>query len=374
MLLLAHRNLLYDKARFAVTLAGIVFAVVLVVIQLGLFIGFTVSTSAVIDRSGADLWIAAKGVQYFEVAYPLSERKQYLALGVPGVVAADKLIVRFSNWRRPDGAETNVVVIGFNPNSGAGGPWDLIAGVREDLKIADTVIIDDFYRADLGVRAPGELVEINNRRARVVGLTQGIRSFTTTPFVFTSFKNALNYTATGEDQTMYVLARAAPGMSPAGIKTGLRARLGDVDVFTREEFSDRTRHYWLFTTGAGIALLVAALVGLMVGCVVVAQTIYATTVDHLREYGTLKAIGASNAYVYSVILQQALWSALAGYGLGMAVAFATIRLSRRAGATILVPWQLSAGMFVLTLLMCVGGALVSVHKVTSLDPGEVFRE
>jgi putative ABC transport system permease protein len=92
MPLLARRNLLYDKARFAVTLAGIVFAIVLVVIQLGLFIGFTVCTSAVIDRSGADLWIAAKGVQYFEVAYPLSERKQYLALGVPGVTAADKLI------------------------------------------------------------------------------------------------------------------------------------------------------------------------------------------------------------------------------------------------------------------------------------------
>ena len=102
----------------------------------------------------------------------------------------------------------------------------------------------------------------------------------------------------------------------------------------------------------------------MVGCVVVAQTIYATTVDHLREYGTLKAIGASNAYVYSVIVQQAVWSALAGYGLGMAAAFGVIRLSRRAGATILVPWQLSAGMFVLTLLMCVGGSLVSVHKVT----------
>jgi putative ABC transport system permease protein len=111
-----------------------------------------------------------------------------------------------------------------------------------------------------------------------------------------------------------------------------------------------------------------------VGCVVVAQTIYATTVDHLREYGTLKAIGASNAYVYSVIVQQAVWSALAGYGLGMAAAFGVIRLSRRAGATILVPWQLTAGMFLLTLMMCVGASLVSVHKVTSLDPAEVFRE
>jgi putative ABC transport system permease protein len=374
MALLAHRNLFYDKARFAVTLAGIVFAIVLVVIQLGLFIGFTVATSAVIDRSGADLWIAAKGVQYFEVAFPLSERKLFLTLGTPGVASADKLIVRFTNWRRPDGAETNVVVVGFNPDTRTGGPWNLIAGSHEDLKIADTVIVDDFYREDLGVRELGQHVEINNRRARVVGLTQGIRSFTTTPFVFTSFKNALNYTSTAEDETMFVLARAAPGVPLEVVQARLKERLGDVDVFTRQEFSDRTRHYWLFTTGAGIALLVAAMVGLLVGLVVVAQTIYATTVDHLREFGTLKAIGASNAYVYAVIVQQAVWSAIAGYGLGMAAAFAVIRLSRRAGATILVPWQLTVGMFGLALLMCVGASLVSVHKVTRLDPAEVFRE
>jgi len=118
---------------------------------------------------------------------------------------------------KPDGAETNVVVIGFNPDSGAGGPWDLIAGAREDLKIADTIIIDDFYRADLGVRAPGELVEINNRRARVVGLTQGIRSFTTTPFVFTSFKNALNY------ETF------AAGSGVASSGAGNRETLAEVD-------------------------------------------------------------------------------------------------------------------------------------------------
>ncbi len=374
MPLLARRNLLYDKARFAVTLAGIVFAIVLVVIQLGLFIGFTVATSAVIDHSGADLWIAAKGVQYFEVAFPLSERKLYLALGTPGIVSADKLIVRFTAWRRPDGAETNVVVVGFNPATGAGGPWNLIAGSLRDLEIADTVVVDEFYRQGLGVRELGEQVEINNRRARVVGLTRGIRSFTTTPFVFTSFKNALNYTSTAEDQTMYVLARTGPGAAPEEVKARLRERLGDVDVFTRQEFSERTRHYWLFTTGAGIALLVAALVGLMVGCVVVAQTIYATTVDHLREFGTLKAIGASNSYVYSVIVQQAVWSAVAGYGLGMGAAFGVIRLSRGAGAAILVPWQLTAAIFGLTLLMCVTASLVSVHRVTRLDPAEVFRE
>ena len=130
--------------------------------------------------------------------------------------------------------------------------------VHEDLKIADTVIVDDFYRADLGVRAPGEQVEINNRRARVVGLTQGIRSFTTTPFVFTSFKNALNYTATSRRSND--VRTGACGI-PASLLPRSRPVCGSVSesgcVHPRG-VQRATRHYWLFTTGAGIALLVAA--------------------------------------------------------------------------------------------------------------------
>src|SRR5438045_9793787 len=104
------------------------FAMILVLIQLGLFIGFSVTTSGVIDHSGADLWICAKGVQYFEVGFPLPERKLYQILSVPGVASADKFIVKFTNWRRPDGAQKNVEIIGFDVGTGVGAPWGLSAG------------------------------------------------------------------------------------------------------------------------------------------------------------------------------------------------------------------------------------------------------
>ncbi len=151
------------------------------------------------------------------------------------------------------------------------------------------------------------------------------------------------------------------------------ARVKDVDVFTRAEFSEMTRFYWMFTTGAGVAVLLAAVLGLVVGFVVVAQTIYAITMDHLREFGTLKAIGASNRYVYRVILEQVSLSAVIGYALGMIVSLLVVRASQHGGAAILVPWPMGIGMFFLTLLMCAGASVVSIRKVMRLDPAIVFK-
>lgn len=370
---LAYRNLLYDKTRFAVTLAGITFAIVLVVVQLGLFIGFTITTSSIIDHSGADVWICAQGVQYFEVGFPLPERKRYQILSVPGVGAAGRYIVKFTVWRRPDGAQKSVEVIGFDLDSRLGAPWSLTSGSISALQPQDTVVIDEFYAKELGVSRLGEVVEINGYRARVVGFTGGVRSFTTTPFVFTALKNALNYTASREDEPTFLLVRGRGGIDPAALKARLMPLLSKVDVNTTTEFSAKTRRYWLFTTGAGIALLVAALLGLLVGAAIVGQTIYATTIDHLRDFGILKAIGASDAYVYGVIVEQAVISAAIGYVLGIGASFGLLRLSRNAGAMIVVPWQLMASMFLLSLLMCVGASIISVHKVTRLDPAMVFK-
>lgn len=373
MNLLALRNLFHDKIRFVVTLTGIVFAVLLIAVQLGLFIGFTGTTSNVIDHANADLWITSKGVKNFDAGSPISERKLYPVLATPGVAQAENEIVCEANWKRPDGVSEYVEVVGFNPAKGIGRPWNLVAGSMQELASANSVVIDESYREKLGVSHPGQLVEINGHRARVVGFTRGIRSFTTQPFVFTSFKNALNYASLTADQTVYILVKAAAGVDLQELKCRLAGRLSGVSVFTTAEFRNRTRFYWMFTTGAGIALIVAALMGLIVGIVVVAQTIYATTLDHLREIGTLRAMGASNRYLYRVILGQAAISAMIGYVLGMAISLVVSAVGRHCGAIIALPWELAAVMLVVTLLMCSSAAIVSIHRVTRLDPAMVFR-
>jgi len=227
--------------------------------------------------------------------------------------------------------------------------------------------------AKLGVTRVGEVFEIGGYRARVVGFTRGIRSFTTSPYVFTTFKNAQNYTGLREDQTMFILVKVAPGARLQEVRRDLLDHVTDVDVFTNAQFSRMTTFYWMFTTGAGVAVLIAAVLGLVVGFVVVAQTIYATTVDHIREFGTLKAMGAPNSYVYKVIMKQAAISAVIGYVLGMIVSVFVVQGSQKGGAAILMPAPMAVGMFFLTLAMCIGAALVSINKVTRIDPAMVFK-
>ena len=371
---LAERNLFHDRVRLAVTLTGVVFAVVLIVVQLGLYVGFSRTTTSLIDKSRADLWVVSKNVPYIEQGIAFSERKLYTVRATPGVQEAQNYIVRFGRWKRADGQEESVQVVGVNPESTMGQAWDVVEGRREDLKIDDSVIMDRIYFQKLGVRRLGDTAEILGHRARVVGFTQGIRTFTTSPYVFTSYRNALDYANLPADQTMFILIKAQPGVNVEDLRQRLQSRLDGVDVLTRQQFSDMTRHYWLFTTGAGMAVLMAAVLGLLVGVVVVAQTIYSSTIDHLREFGTLKAMGATNGYIYRVIVKQAVIAAVIGYALGISLSILVVHESGKGGANIVLPWQLGVGMLGVTVAMCVAAAFVSINKVTKIDPAMVFKQ
>ena len=370
---LAQRNLFHDKVRLAVTLTGIVFSVVLIVVQLGLFFGFTTATSNLIDHSGADLWITSKNVPYVEQGVAFSERKLNQVRALPDVADAQKIIAHWTQWKRHDGGEESVQIVGLNVDDTLERPWNLVEGRVEDLKSPDAIILDELYKQKLGVTGVGEVFEIGGHRARVVGFTRGIRSFTTSPYVFTTFKNAQSYTRMREDQTLFILVKVAPGAKVDNMRRDILAAVKDVEVYTTAQFGHMTTFYWMFTTGAGVAVLIAAVLGLVVGFVVVAQTIYATTMDHIREYGTLKAMGAPNSYVYKVIMKQAAISAGIGYVLGMIVSLFVVRASQEGGAAILMPMPMAVGMFFLTLAMCVGAALVSINKVTRIDPAMVFK-
>jgi putative ABC transport system permease protein len=370
---LAQRNLFHDKVRLTVTLTGIVFAVVLIVVELGLFVGFTETTSGLIDHSNADLWVTSKNVPYIEQAVAFSERKLNQVRAVPGVGDAEKYIDHWTQWKLPNGSEESVQIVGINVDSNLGRPWNLVQGRVEDLKSPNAIILDELYKEKLGVSHVNQVVEINGYRARIVGFTRGIRSFTTSPYVFTTFKNAQDYTSLREDQTYYLLVKLMPGANQEQVRQSILSQVTDVDVFTTRQFSRMTQVYWMFTTGAGVAVLLAAVLGLVVGFVVVAQTIYATTVDHLREFGTLKAMGAPNRYVYKVIVTQAAISALIGYVLGMLVSAFVVHASQRGGAAILLPLPMAVGMFFLTLIMCISAAMISINKVTRLDPAMVFK-
>ncbi|WP_272699613.1 ABC transporter permease [Desulfovibrio sp. Fe33] len=370
---IACQNLFHDKLRLVVTLTGIVFSVVLITIQVGLFLGFTITISSVIDHSGADVWVTSPGVKNFDIALPLKESKYYDTLSVPGVASASKFITQFANWKRPDGGQESIQIVGFEPAKGMGGPWGMVAGSTDLLDLRDGIIPDQLYVEKLGVPRQGEVVEINDKRARVVGFTRGIRSFTTSPFVFASLDTAWRVSNLKPGEFTYILVKADKGVSPEALRDAIRKNVQGVDAYTTPEFSWKTQQYWMFNTGAGAGILIAAFLGMVVGTVIVAQTLYATTLDHISEFATLKAMGAPNSYIYSILLAQASLSAVLGYGFGIAISIMVSRFSDFSATAIVIPPLLGGGMFFLTLFMCIGSALISIRKVMTLDPILVFK-
>lgn len=371
--LLAWRNLTHDRARFVVTLVGIIFAVVLIGLQIGLFLGFSDSATNVIRKTRADFWIAGKGTRNFEIAQPMKERDLYLARSVPGVGYAEPLIVQFANWKKPTGGTESVMVLGADLNTGLAGPWNLVAGRLEDLRRPNTIIFDRIFANKLGVSEVGDTLEINDLRQRVVGLTQGIRSFTTFPWVFASLPTARRIVGFNGGELNYIIGTFSPGTDPVTVRDALVRAMPRTDVYLREDFAARTLNYWMFTTGAGTSVLASAVLGLLVGMVIVAQVLYATTVDHLAEFGTLRAMGAPSVFIYRVIMGQAFISATLGYLPGIALSLLIARASESTPAAILVPPELAAGLYATTVTMCVLASFVSIRKAMTIDPAMVFQ-
>jgi putative ABC transport system permease protein len=238
--------------------------------------------------------------------------------------------------------------------------------------LPDGVTVDRTYLKSLGVTGLGAIAEIEGKRVRVEAVTDGIRSFTTSPYVFTTLNRARALMSVPPDQATFYLVKLAPGADVALVKGELAAKMSGVSIYSKAEFLERNLDYWLFGTGAGVALLGGALLGLIIGTVVVAQTLYSSTKDHLTEFATLRALGSSSTYIHKVILTQATASAVAGYILGMLVSLVVVEISRGTALPISLTPQLAVFLFAVTVAMCVLSAVSSIYKVTKIDPAMVF--
>ncbi len=369
---LARRNLFHDRLRFVATVIGIVFSIVLVTVQLGLYLGFGRMVTTMIDHASGDLWIMPTGTKSFEDPSPLDERKRFAALSVNGVTDVTAVVIGFAEWRLPGGGATPVFIIGSDVRAPGLHPWNVIAGSIESLSIPNTVAVDQTYFERLGVTGVGSIAEIREQKVEVVAVTKGIRSFTTTPYVFTSLDRARAYTGTSAAKATFLLVHLAPNADIDNIRTRLRTTLTDVEVLTQAEFHERSRTFWLFDTGAGAALFAGALLGMIVGTVIVAQTLYSSTKDHINEFATLRAIGSSGRYIHTVIIWQALLNAFIGFTIAASIGFVIVHLTAESALPILMTPGLTVVLFALTVFMCVTSAISAIVKVMRIDPAMVF--
>ncbi len=369
---LARKILLHDRVKFAVASAGVSISVLLVLVQIGLYFGFMENASILIDNGKADIWVAGRGNDNFDFAGPVDERLFYRVAETPGVAHAERMILAFGQFKLPEGGTQGVQVVGLDAGARLAGPWNVIQGDARHVSDADGIVVDKTEFGKLKIDAIGARREISGMRARVVGLTKGIRSFTTSPFVFTNLDTARTYTRLQPNDMTYILVQAAPGASIPELKARLD-KIDNVNAFTKAEISERTRTYWSTRTGVGTSFFMTAIMGVIVGLVVVGQILYNGTLEHIKEYGTLKAMGAANGAIVRVILYQALISALVGFIAGGLMALGARTGMAAANLKVALSPGLLGATAVLTATMCAFAAVLSILKVLRLDPAVVFK-
>jgi putative ABC transport system permease protein len=374
MFYVALRILLYDKIRSIITLMGVVFAVGLIFNQLGTFLGLMETSSVIIDHTPGDIWITSKNSKNFDFSQPFPEYLYNSVLSDPGVASAEKLIVAWALIKQKEGGTEQIEIVGFDPDRGVGGPWEMKTGDIRHLTNGNFAIIDESAQKRLGNIQVGDYRDVMWRRLRIIGMSSGVKSFTTAPIVFTTYKLAQSLVGyIGPDNTVFVIAKVKNGASVAATAASLKRSLKGVDVFTKSEFSYKTRRYWAVETGVGFSFMLTIIISFLVGMLIVGQTIYNSTMEHIKEFGTLKAIGASNFEIYKIIFSQAMINALLGYLVSLVITMATVGLYDAIGMVLVVRTWVNLLVLALTLVMCSTAAFVSIRRIKKLDPAILFR-
>ena len=373
MVSLARKNLLHDRLRFVITVAGVAFAVTLVFLQVGLFMGLLAKATVTIENAAADIWVTSKRTPNVDFAHTFPETNVLRVRGVPGVERADNLLIQFMNIQLPSGAEEGCLVYALDDFSSWNLPWNSAGAELRVLKRGQFIFMDRSAERRFGPFEVGQYREILGRRFRIVGTTTGAASFTTAPIVFMDYGNAQELLQTLQGKTHYVLVRLAPGADPKAVKAEIARRLPYNDVYTRSEWAGRSRSYWVVSTGLGMNMGVTVFLGILVGIVIVAQTLYTSAVEHVKEFGTVKAIGGSNLAIYRILGEQALIAAVIGFALGAVLSYAARPAMAQLHLNVLISPGFAAVVFLGTLLMCLGAALFSFRRVAGIDPALVFR-
>lgn len=370
----ALQMLRYDRGKFVITLVGVAFSVTLIFVQVGLFRGLLANATATIDHANADLWITSKNVPNVDFPHYFPDSFVQRVRSVPGVERADNLLVAFIPMQLPTGAEETIVVYGIEDPGAWHLPWAFVEGSADLIRRGRTMLLDDASVRRFGPFQVGDRRELFGQRIDIVGRTRGAVSFTTMPMAFMSFRVAqeLSPNLYGA-RTAYILVKLKDDAHSAEVAAEIRRRLPHNDVYTRVDWAERTRSYWIISTGLGMNMLLTVFLGILVGITVVAQTLYAATLDHTREFGTLKAMGATSAHICGLVATQAGVSAIFGYVLALPVVFALRLGARQAGLEIIVSPEFGALMFVGTLALCLGASLLTFRRIASIDPALVFR-
>lgn len=392
---IALKMLVGDRAKFYGIVLGLTFAALLITQQGSIFCGLMLRTCAQItDITGADLWVMDPSVRFIDDVKPMIETNLYRVRGVPGVEWAVPLYkgIGRAKLRRtdPTGGEKvvieQVILLGLDDVSLVGAPRKLHVGGYHRLREPDAVIVDRVGLrklfpgqggeasedpADLA-RFLGRELEMNDRRAVIVGICESTRTFQTYPVVYTTYSRAKGFVPQERKPLTYILAKAAAGESPAVVAGRIQTATG-LGARTSKQFQDMTIDYYLRYTGIPINFGITVILGFLVGTAIAGQTFYNFTIENLRQFGSLKAMGTTNSRIVGMILLQALVVGLLGYGLGVGLAALFGFATGGGELAFYTPWELLPITGAAIVLICVLSSVLSVRRVVVLEPAVVFR-
>ncbi|MGE3808162.1 MAG: ABC transporter permease, partial [Gemmataceae bacterium] len=311
--------MLADRGKLVTALLGVTFAVVLVNLQSSLLHGFVRKACMLVEYGQADIWVVHRHMKNVDMGDFIPERWIHRIRGMEGVEKAEPYIAMFGHSRMPDGRFEVVMVVGCEPVTLMGNAWDMENGDASMIRHPDAILIDSCDVHRFNHPEIGDIREINGQKARIVGFTKNIVGFTYNPYVFTTLDRARKKYAIGipPDHCSFYLIKAAPGTDIPELVQRIQERVPELAVYDAQTYSLMAMNYWLTKTGIGISFGTAALLGLIVGLAVVAQTLHASVNERLKEFATLKALGADTRCTIRFLLAQAVGSALLGSLLGL---------------------------------------------------------
>lgn len=373
----ALQTLWHEKTRYAAGVGAVAFSAMLMVLQVGLLLGLFETTSIPVDHTNAHIWIGSQDVKSIDLGTGIGTNIHMARLTEKkGLVGQPELfLANYANVTRPDGGMERCFILGSSMAPNAAGAADVLTPeLRNALSMPNGIVIDESDLKRMNLTAVGDTVKISGVEVTLVGTVKGIKSLAA-PWVFCSLTTArtlLNMFVPAE-YTTYLLAQAESPAKAKQIVEELRSEYPEMAAFTADEFSFSCRWYWLTRTKAGIAIGYAALLGLLVGAVITAQTLYSATMASAKEFATLLALGIPRKKIYGMVMQQSFWVGV----FGIIVAYPVVRLlaygAALGGAKVVLRWEVLGGAALVTMGTALFSGFIALRSVRKIEPMSLLR-
>lgn len=383
MLLIALKMLVGEKTKFIGIVLGLSFASFIISQQAAILVGIVNRTFGFVsDTSQPNIWVVDPTVKYIDDIKALKETAVYQVRSIDGIEWAVPLYKGNIQARLRNGTIQTCILIGIDDSTLIGGPPILLKGKLEDLRKQDAVIVNYVGASTKlatitkdGTTIPlqiGETMELNDHRAVVVGYCDVSRTFQSQPVLYTTYGNATTFVPSQRKLLSFVIARSRPGVDPEELCRKITAVTG-FGAYTSRGLEWKTLDYYIWYTGVFINFGVAIALGFIIGVVIAGQTLYNFTVDNLPYFAVFKAMGANNSLLRKMILLQAVYVSLIGWGIGIGAAAIFGFLSAGTELSFSMPFLLYLGSGFSILFICILAGVFSMHRVEKLDPAIVFK-